>query len=374
MAHRFLILGGYGHTGLPLARLLLEETDTHLILAGRHQERAQRAADDLNHAFAGSRVSGIQLDASDREGLAEAFKSADFVISASATAHHAGLVARTALEAGIDYLDVHYSSAKLAELQEMAPAVQQAGRCFITEAGFHPGLPAALVRFAAARLDRVEVAVVAAVLNPEGGIPFTESFTELVEEFRNYQALVYRDGEWRKVGWFSTKDLLRMDFGDLKRRYCYPMMLEEMRALPQMLPGVSRVGFYMAGVNWVADWVITPLAMGGLFLAPRRAVRPLARLVWWSWTAFSHPPYGIALQARVTGTAEGRPAEVAVVLRHTDGYLLTVIPVVACLQQYLDGSIRRPGLWMMGHLVDPQRLLTDMERMGISVRVAGGKA
>jgi hypothetical protein len=32
---KLLILGGYGSAGLPLARLLLKETDLRLILAGR---------------------------------------------------------------------------------------------------------------------------------------------------------------------------------------------------------------------------------------------------------------------------------------------------------------------------------------------------
>jgi len=89
---------------------------------------------------------------------------------------------------------------------------------------------------------------------------------------------------------------------------------------------------------------------------------------------FSRPPYGIAIKAQVAGTLGGHPAEVEVVLRHPDGYVLTAAPVVACLLQYLDGSIRRPGLWMMGHLVDPHRLAADIERMGVSVHVSVRKS
>jgi hypothetical protein len=35
--------------------------------------------------------------------------------------------------------------------------------------------------------------------------------------------------------------------------------------------------------------------------------------------------------------------------------------------QWLDGGIRRPGVHMMAHAVDPARLLRDMERLGIEV-------
>jgi saccharopine dehydrogenase (NAD+, L-lysine-forming) len=31
----------------------------------------------------------------------------------------------------------------------------------------------------------------------------------------------------------------------------------------------------------------------------------------------------------------------------------------------MEGSARKPGLWMMGHLVEPIRLMKDMEKMGI---------
>jgi hypothetical protein len=46
---------------------------------------------------------------------------------------------------------------------------------------------------------------------------------------------------------------------------------------------------------------------------------------------------------------------------------LTAIPVVAFVEQYLDGSARKPGLWMMGHIVEPVRLMKDMEAMGANI-------
>ena len=45
----------------------------------------------------------------------------------------------------------------------------------------------------------------------------------------------------------------------------------------------------------------------------------------------------------------------------------TAIPVVACLLQYLDGSIRKPGLWLQANIVEPNRFMEDMKRMGIDV-------
>ena len=57
----------------------------------------------------------------------------------------------------------------------------------------------------------------------------------------------------------------------------------------------------------------------------------------------------------------------ATALRHPDGYQFTAIPCVATLLQVLDGSARRPGLWMQAHLAEPTRLLRDMQCMGVEI-------
>lgn len=55
-------------------------------------------------------------------------------------------------------------------------------------------------------------------------------------------------------------------------------------------------------------------------------------------------------------------------LHHEDGYKLTAIPVAACIRQYLDGSIRQPGLRMQANLVHGGRLLKDIETMGVVIK------
>ena len=45
---------------------------------------------------------------------------------------------------------------------------------------------------------------------------------------------------------------------------------------------------------------------------------------------------------------------------------------VAGFLQYFDGVGTEPGLHFMGHEVDPDRFLKDMERMGVCVDKGGG--
>ena len=78
-----LILGGYGNTGFPLARLLLEESQVSLVLAGRSQDKAQSVANELNQVFPGSRVKGVSLDAANKEALSQACRGMAMVVVAS---------------------------------------------------------------------------------------------------------------------------------------------------------------------------------------------------------------------------------------------------------------------------------------------------
>ncbi len=148
------------------------------------------------------------------------------------------------------------------------------------------------------------------------------------------------------------------------------MYFEELGDLPRQLPGLRDVGFYIAGAHWLVDWVVTPLVMLGLKLPSPRLTRRLGKITWWSMQHFARPPYVVVLQVEAAGTRAGQPARVVAALSHRDGYELTAIPVVACLQQYLDGTARRPGLWLMGQLAEPVRLMADMAAMGVTVSAA----
>ncbi len=362
---RILILGGYGSTGRSLARHLLAESSAEVLIAGRHLDRARAFCDELNADFAGSRATALQVDASSYKGLSEAQRGVDLLLVAAPVAQHVETLIHAALRSDVDYLDVQFDRKKLASLQARAPQIEATGRTFITEAGFHPGLPAALVRYAGVRLDRLEAAILAGYLNMGTSLPYTEAVDELMGAFRDYQAQVYRDGSWTRA---NSIVMRKVDFGgEIGMRRCYSMFFEELRHLPVMIPTLREVGFYMSETHWLTDWIITPLVLGGLKLAPQRGVRPLGKLMWWAMTSLPKPPHLVLIKAEATGELDGEAARIDLRVSHPDGYELTAIPVVACLLQYLDGSARRPGLWMMGQLVDPERLLDDMRRMGVSV-------
>lgn len=364
---KILILGATGYTGQPLARLLLEHADVHLFLAARRLEKTRALADELTRSFPGRRLSALHADAADVASLQTAFQGMDLILVASPTTAYAESVVRSALEAGADYLDVQVGAAKFSLLTSLAGEIERQGRCFITEAGFHPGLPAALVRHAASFFDALEIATTVGYLNMGRNLPYTEAVNELVEMFKDYQMQVYRDGRWTKPGSYVTR---RIDMGaDLGKKLCYSMFFEELRPLPGMYPSLKELGFYMSESHWMVDWVIYPLAWAWLKLMPG-AVGPIGRFLWWGMGTFHNPPERVELQVHASGVKDGRQVGLRTTVSHPDGYQLTAIPVAAALLQYLDGSARKPGLWMMGHLVEPRRLLQDMARMGVKVETS----
>lgn len=356
----FLILGGYGYTGKLLAKHLLAQSDANIILAGRNLEAANVFANELSDG----RVSTLRVDAADGDSLRAALQNVDLLLVAAPTTHHARTVIRAALDARVDYLDVQYSKTKLDVLHKLAPQIEKAGLCFVTEAGYHPGLPSAMVRYAALQMDGIESALTAGYLNMGKSLPYSEAVDELMEGFIDYQAQVYKQGAWTKPGQW---DMRKFNFGEeIGERTCYSMFFEELRALPEVYPSLQETGFYIAGSNWFTDLLITPVVMLGLKIAPKRLLTPLGKLMWWGMGQ-SPPPYVVALKVEATGLKNGQQVEVQARIEHPDGYELTAIPVVAWLLQYLDESARRPGIHMMGHLAEPNRLFEDMERMGVKI-------
>ena len=202
MQQSILILGGYGNSGFLIARFLLQESDSQLVLAGRNLSRAQQATDELNRQFRGRRVSCKQVDAADTNSLIAALEGVKIVVVASSTTEFVDRVSTSALEVGADYLDVQLSTpAKLAVLNALREKIETKGNCFITDGGFHPGVPAAMVRYAATKFDTLEVANVSAAfqLNWQA-LQFSESTTsEFIDELKDLNPLVMKNKNWIKI-------------------------------------------------------------------------------------------------------------------------------------------------------------------------------
>jgi len=367
-AGTILILGGSGRAGVLLAEGLLRETSAGLIIAGRNHDKADAVARRLRDAFPGKSIAAKAVDASDPASLQDAFQGIRLVLVAATTTAHTQAVARAALESNADYLDIQYSQKKLEILRSLEGEILRRNRCFITEAGFHPGLSAALVRYAALSLDRIDKARLAGVVGFRAEGPMPGSMLELVESFLDYDPRVYRDGRWQKdnaSGWLGTTEI---DFGHpFGNRRCSPLLFEELRDLPNSIPSLKELRFDIAGFSPVIDWAVFPVILASLALFQERALRCMARLLYASLKAFPPKIHRTALKIEASGELGGVPITFEFSVSHSDEYVLTAVPVVAGLRQYLSGTIDKPGLWMLGQIVDPYPFVSDLGRLGLDL-------
>ena len=369
-----LILGGYGNAGFLISKyLLLETSDVSITIAGRRIQKAEVAVKKLNESLPGNRASALQVDVTNLPEFRGALNKSDLVVMASSTLKYIRSVAQEVIKAGVDYLDIQLSSPlKLEVLYSLEDTIKTAGLCFVTDGGFHPGVPAALVRYAADLFDELQVANIfgglkvnwAAIEASEG------TMEEMLEEFRHYSTLHFKDGKWQKMNWFAMppKYNFREPLGNL---YVSPMLLEEHKFLPKMIPSLKETGFYISGFNPVMDYFILPFILIALKFRSR-FFESMAFGLFKFGMKFSKPPYGVRLVADCKGIKSGQQQRLKLILEHGDEYLLTAVPTVACLLQLLDGSIKKPGLWFQANAVEPKRFLDDMARMGLVFKIEEG--
>jgi saccharopine dehydrogenase (NAD+, L-lysine-forming) len=359
-----LILGGYGNVGLAIARLLVSQKKLGIILAGRNGERAQRAAQQFNTEFKTDCFSGLRVDAASKESLIQAFRQVGMVVVASSTIEFTQIVAEAALESGIDYFDIQISAAaKRQALEALQERVLSSGRCFITDGGYRPGIPAAMVRYAATQIPGLESAPVASVFQVKWkDYEFSpSSAAEFELDLKSFNSLVLKNGTWQPG---KMSEMLDIDFSEpFGHKYCMPMFLEEFRPLPESIPSLKETGFYSGGFGSVFDYLILPMVITLLNIAPNRSRKLRARLVEWGLKQTTRPPYGAVLQMK----AQGAGRSLVMTVFHEDSYLLTAAPAVACLLQYLDGSLQKPGLWRQATLVEPVRFFEDIARFGVQI-------
>lgn len=365
---RVLVLGGYGNAGSQIVELLLAGSDCSVVVAGRRLDQAQALVDELDRRIPGAaaRLSATAADAADRAGLTALLPDVDVLVAASSTAPYTVPTVEACLATGTDYLDIQLSNAKVAAVRARSVAALRAGVMLVTDGGFHPGVPAAMVRHAHERMPFLTTAVIGSVIAQDWRAlkPLARSTVdELMTEFRDFRYEEFRDGRWASAR-RSRPFTFPSPFGTRK---CAAMGLTEMHEVTANAQYLRDVGFYVGGFNPVVDRLIIPIGYMGMKVSPQFTKRRVGPWMERALVRYSKPPFATILQ--LDGGQAGERPRPLLRVGHADGYTMTAAPAVAAVLQMLDPAARQPGAHLQGTMVEPQRFFTDLATLGVRVEV-----
>ncbi len=347
-AGEIVVIGGYGNAGREIVNLLLGLTDRPVVVAGRSLAKAEALVADLHHPQLRAR----RVDATDPASLAAGLVDAEMLIVAAGTSADWRTTAEAVLAAGCHQLDIQIGSAKNAGLRHLDPRARERGICIVTDCGFHPGVPAAMIR-AHPGLTKAVVSSWIAVDWDALGTFSQSTVDEMLQEFVDYRYEAYLDGQWARANGMRSVEFPP----PVGRRKVAAMGLDELHELTAATPELRETGFYVGGFPWLVNYAVIPLLYAGMRFAPGSR-KALGRLLDTSLRRFSRPPYVTYLQLDSdTGTVMR--------LSHSDAYLLTAAPVVAAALQVLAGV--QPGVHLQGMLVQPQQFFSDLSRLGVAI-------
>ncbi|MDM8545024.1 saccharopine dehydrogenase NADP-binding domain-containing protein [Candidatus Venteria ishoeyi] len=363
----FLIIGGYGNAGFALAYQLLKNTQATLLIAGRNQHKAKAVAGDLNAMNAEEwifRVSGTALDVTDKSDLYKVFSQVSCVILAAPLIPFLDRIVDAVVATGIDCIDLQTGGRSRRILAARKNAITQAGCCFIANAGFSPGLPAILLRRFGDDIEKLKTVRFNLLqkIDWDSAQPSDARLAELLEIIDSAIPQLYQNGTWQKAKFWQHP---KCSFPGISGHYrCHPVKLAELENLPQHYPHLEKLSFNQADLNTIFNRLLVPLAGHMPAETYRHKQVQRARQV----LSFSaKPPFKGVMQAIFQGTAGIEDKQISVTIQADNLYELTGIAAAACILQYLDGTIKQPGLWYQGLLLDPVRMLKDMQMLGADI-------
>ena len=214
------VIGGYGGVGRPLCRALISDFEAEVTVVGPRLERARAFAAGL-----GARAAEARAD--DDARLARAVAGVDLVLVAAPVGADIARIGAAALDAGADMVDILLDPATPDRLAALVPELARKGRVFLTQAGFHPGLPGVFIRAAAGRMTCLRRARVLMAMST--GFDQPAATRELVQAVRANDARILEAGRWRAAGW---RDMVTVEFGaGCGTRSCFPLRMREIEDL-----------------------------------------------------------------------------------------------------------------------------------------------
>jgi lysine 6-dehydrogenase len=198
MAYSYLVLGA-GRQGIAAAYdLALFGEASRVTLADLNHERAQAAADKVNHLARTRVANAIGLDVRDENALRRTLKTYDVTLSAVPYFYNLALT-RAAIETGVSFCDLGGNTEIVRQQHTLDREAQRAGVCVIPDCGMGPGMGNNLAAYAMELVgDPEEVYLYDGGLPQKPQPPWNYALTFAIEGLTNeyYGGMtILRDGQ-----------------------------------------------------------------------------------------------------------------------------------------------------------------------------------
>lgn len=359
MAHRVLIIGGYGNFGTFTVRRLSRERGLNLIVAGRSGQKARALAKQLN-------VDWRRVDILD--GFEKQLKNIkpDILIHTSGPFQEQAYdVAEACIRNGVHYLDLADGREFVSQITRLDQAAKLAGVLVVSGASTVPGLTSAVLKRYARDFESVDavdfgiataqktnrgLATVRAILG-YAGKPFKTLINGEMREVYGWQDLRWR--KFRELGW---RPLANCDVPDLE-------------LFPKYFPTLKTVRFF-GGLELpllhFGLWALTWLVRGGV-IRNLRAAAPLLLRVSNLFDAFGTNDSGFYME--IAGrTTNDRPKQVSFDLtaRAGDGLMIPCAPAIVLTLGLVNGQVTQRGAMPCFGLLELDEILREFSALRIS--------
>ncbi len=345
---RVLIIGGAWVFGERLTLGILNTTFWQVIVAGRD---AARLTAFIARLPAPGRVTPLRLDARRVTAAGLRATGAFVVVDAAGPFQHGDHhVARTAIEAGMHYLDLADARDFVAGFGALDAAARATGVVALTGASSTPALSNAVLDTLTAgwrRVDTVEIAI-----SPGNRAPRGLSVVRAILSQAGQPMRVFTGGRWKtRPGWGMT---LRRALPGLGVRVLSLAATPDLDIVPARFhvrhAAVFRAGLELRTLHW-GLWLASLAVRAGLIpsLAPlARPFRAMAAAV----ERLGSDRGGMMVEA--TGLdADGQPVEAtwSLVAEAGDGPFVPGLPALAALRALAEGRLAQPGAFVCAGLL-----------------------
>lgn len=357
-----VVLGGCGDMGSAVVKDLLAHSDATITIADYRFKRAEEMAEEL-----GTRAVAAFVDANDPASLRSVLNGADVAVGCIGPFYtFATKMAKAAVEAGVDYVDICDDYGPIEELFALDEAAKRAGVTVITGLGWTPGITNILAKQAAKELDEVEEIK----LSWAGGAADSTGLAVIMHVFYAVTGNVptYKDGAWVEVPAGSGEEVVEFPapLGRVKVYHCgHPE--------PLTIPRYIKANTVSLKGALTPDWnnkLADLFARLGLIGTPAKNAR-MARIIHAIEGLFRVG--GIAASGArvdVKGRKDGQQRIVSYSV--TDKMArLTGIPAAIGAQMLAEGRIEEKGVFAPEGCLAPQPFLAELSRRGIVIHRLG---